>query len=141
MPLLDYPFLTWSFSRQFNTATWHHGNHSFYIKPLHWRNESVLFNLSKLWDTLSKVGRRWKWRLNCLYHRWNIFLFYLNLSWRTKQNISLKSLLFGVTLLLYNLYGVYIKPVLRECLEQSKILKWTYLPCIAFSSGNGAPWQ
>ena len=32
-----------------------------YIKPLHWRNKSALFNLSKLTIILSKVGRRWKW--------------------------------------------------------------------------------
>ena len=36
------------------------------------------------------------------YFLWNTFLFYLNLSWLTKQNISL-----AVSLLLFNLYGSY----------------------------------
>ena len=50
----------------------------------YWRNKSVLFNLSKLTLILSKVGRRWKWRLNSLYYTHSSiftflpFLFFLN---------------------------------------------------------------
>ena len=37
------------------------------FKILHWRNKSVLFNLLKLSVSLSKVGRKWKWRLNIVF--------------------------------------------------------------------------
>ena len=43
---------------------------------------------------ISKLGYFW----------WNTFLFHFNLSWLTKQNISLRSMLLAVSLLLYNLY-------------------------------------
>ena len=60
-----------------------------FIESLHWKNKSVLFNFSKLSVTLSKFGRRWKWRLKSLYHNKSIFQILRTLKWAVLKDFIL----------------------------------------------------